>query len=189
MRVISGTFRGRRLKGPKGQELRPTGDRLKETLFNILAPRISGAVMLDVFSGTGAIGIEAISRGASRVLFIEKNPAAVELIRGNLHACGVEGGCEIIQEDAFKCLRSLARKGFHADIIFLDPPYDWLPYQDLLKLAVRPEILSKDGAAVIEHLRKAALPDTGDGYHRFRTVRHGDSCLSFYRISEKPSNV
>jgi 16S rRNA (guanine(966)-N(2))-methyltransferase RsmD len=189
MRVISGTFRGRRLKGPRGLELRPTGDRLKETLFNILAPRISGAVMLDVFSGTGAIGIEAISRGAGRVLFVEKDSAAVRLIRSNLRACGIEGGFELVQEDAFKFLRSLARGGFQADIIFLDPPYDWVPFQDLLKLAVKPEVLSAGGVAVLEHMRKAALPEAGDGYQRFRMVRHGDSCLSFYGLPEEPSGV
>jgi len=189
MRVISGTFRGRRLKGPKGLELRPTGDRLKETLFNILAPHVSGAVMLDLFSGTGAIGIEAISRGADRVLFIEKNSAAVDLIRHNLRACGIEEGFDVIQEDVFKFLRSLARRRFRADIIYLDPPYDWLPYQDLLKLAVKPDVLSSRGMAVIEHVRRAALPDAGDGYQRFRLVRHGDSCLSFYRLFENPSSV
>lgn len=183
MRVISGTLRGRRLKGPKGLELRPTGDRLKETLFNILAPHIPGAVMMDVFSGTGAIGIEAISRGARRVLFIDKNPSAVGLIRHNLKACGIEGGFDLIREDVFKILRSLARKQFQADLIFFDPPYDWLPFQDLLKLALKPSLLSPGGITVMEHARRAELPDSGDGYHRFRVVRHGDSCLSFYRLS------
>jgi 16S rRNA (guanine(966)-N(2))-methyltransferase RsmD len=189
MRVISGTFRGRRLKGPKGLELRPTGDRLKETLFNILAPHISGAVMLDVFSGTGAIGIEAISRGARRVLFIDHNPASIGLIRHNLQACGIEEGFDVLREDAFRFLRSRAREGSQADIIFLDPPYDWLPYHDLLKLAVKPGVLAPGGMAVIEHIRRAVLPEEGDGYRLFREVRHGDSCLSFYRISEHPSNV
>lgn len=189
MRVISGTFRGRRLKGPRGLEVRPTGDRLKETLFNILAPRISGAVMVDVFSGTGAIGIEAISRGARRVLFVDRNPASIRLIGYNLRACGIEAGFEVIQEDAFKLLRSLAREGVQADIVFLDPPYDWLPYHDLLKLALKPGVLAPGGMAVIEHINKAVLPEKGDGYHRFREIRHGDSCLSFYQISEKAPNA
>jgi len=185
MRVISGKFRGRRLKGPKGVELRPTGDRLKETLFNILKPGIAGAVMLDVFSGTGAIGIEAISRGAGQVIFIERDSAAVDLIRHNLELCGIKEGFSIIQQDTFKALRSLARQGFQSDIIFFDPPYDWQPYSDLLKLVLKPELASRRTSAVMEHIRKSVLPDTGDGYHRYRLVRQGSSCLSFYRLDFK----
>jgi 16S rRNA (guanine966-N2)-methyltransferase len=181
MRVISGKYRGRRLKGPKGTELRPTGDRLKETLFNILKPQISGAVVLDVFSGTGAIGIEAISRGADRTVFIERDPSANALIQRNLEICGIEDGFSIIRQDAFAALRSLARQEFRADIIYLDPPYDWKPYSDLLKLAFKPELVSRHACVVIEHSRKAVLPETGEEYRRYRVVRHGDKCLSFYQ--------
>ena len=181
MRVISGRYRGRRLKGPKGMDLRPTGDRLKETLFNILKPRISGAVVLDIFSGTGAIGIEALSRGADRVVFVERDPAAIDLIRQNLQTCGIENDFLIIREDVFTTLRSLARQDFKSDIIFFDPPYDWKHYTDLLKLAFKPELMSPDACVVIEHTRKATLPESGDRYSRYRIVRQGDNCLSFYR--------
>ena len=185
MRVISGEYRGRRLKGPKGMDLRPTGDRLKETLFNILKPRISGAVVFDIFSGTGAIGIEALSRGAGRVVFVERDSAANSLIRQNLQTCNVEGDYLIIQEDVFTTLRSLARRGFRADIIFFDPPYDWKHYTDLLKLTFKPELVSAYTCVVIEHGRRADLPESGEGYERYRLVRHGDNCLSFYKKKEQ----
>jgi 16S rRNA (guanine966-N2)-methyltransferase len=181
MRVISGKYRGRRLKGPKGTDLRPTGDRLKETLFNILKPQISGAVVLDVFSGTGAIGIEALSRGADRTVFIERDPSANALIRRNLEICGIEDDFSIIRQDAFKALRSLARQEFSVDIIYFDPPYDWEPYPDLLKLAFKLVPASRHACVVIEHRRNAVLPESGEEYRRYRLVRQGDKCLSFYQ--------
>ncbi len=180
MRVISGKFRGRKLRGPAGLDLRPTGDRLKETLFNILGPNIGGATVLDVFGGTGAIGIEALSRGASEAVFIESAAIGQRLIRKNLELCGVEEGYRILQQDVFTALRFLAREGFKADIVFFDPPYNWKPYGDLLELVFGKGLLSQRSRVVIEHHRKAVLPESGDGYRRSRIVRQGDHCLSFY---------
>jgi 16S rRNA (guanine966-N2)-methyltransferase len=180
MRVISGMYRGRRLKGPEGMELRPTGDRLKETVFNILGPDISSAVVLDVFGGTGAIGIEALSRGAREVTFIENSPAAHRLILKNLQLCGIETGYHIMEQDVFMALRLLARQGFCAHIAFFDPPYDWRPYNDLLEITFERRLLQPNGRAVIEHYRKASLSDAGKLYRRSRVLRQGDHCLSFY---------
>jgi 16S rRNA (guanine966-N2)-methyltransferase len=186
MRVISGKFKGRRLKGPEGLELRPTGDRLKESLFNIFGPRLSGLSMLDVFSGTGAIGIEALSRGASEVAFIESSETAVRLIRKNLQTCGIEKGYHIVGQDAFAALRALARQGFRANIVFLDPPYDWQLYGDLLGIIFSKGLLAQPSRVVVEHYRKAFLPETGDGYRRSRIVSQGDHCLSFYEDTRTP---
>jgi 16S rRNA (guanine966-N2)-methyltransferase len=180
MRVISGKFRGRRLRGPDGLDLRPTGDRLKETLFNILGSNIAGARVLDVFGGTGAIGIEALSRGASEAVFVEIAASAHRLIRKNLELCGMEAGCRILRQDVFMALRFLAREGFKANIVFFDPPYNWKPYGDLLDLVFGKGLLSQPSRVVIEHHRKAAIPESGAGYHRSRIVRQGDHCLSFY---------
>jgi 16S rRNA (guanine966-N2)-methyltransferase len=180
MRVISGKYRGRRLKGPEGLELRPTGDRLKESLFNILGRDISGAIMLDVFSGTGAIGIEGLSRGAREAVFIENAATGQRLIRKNLELCGIHIGYRILQQDAFTALRFLARQGFKANIVFFDPPYDWKPYSDLLEIVFKKELLMQPSRVVIEHHRKAALPESGDGYRRSRLAGQGDHCLSFY---------
>ena len=180
MRVISGKYRGRRLKGPSGTELRPTGDRLKESLFNILRPNIAGGIVIDTFGGTGAIGIEALSRGAKESVFIESDAAGCRLIRKNLELCGIQTGYRILQEDVFASLRSLARHGFKANIAFFDPPYNWKPYGDLLKIIFNRDLLLQPSFVVIEHHRKASLPESGDGYRRCRVVRQGDHCLSFY---------
>ena len=180
MRIISGKFRGRRLKGPTGFELRPTSDRLKESLFNIIGSQIVGATILDVFGGTGAIGIEAGSRGAREAVFIENNAAAQKLIMQNLKLCGIAGGFRIIHKDVFGALRALIRQNFKPDFAYFDPPYDWEPYQDLLDLAFKKGLLAQEGRAVIEHHRKANIPESGEGFIRTRVVRQGDQCLSFF---------
>jgi 16S rRNA (guanine966-N2)-methyltransferase len=185
MRVISGKFRGRRLKGPEGLELRPTGDRLKETLFNILGLRVSGSVVLDVFGGSGAIGIEALSRGARQAVFIEIAPAACRLIRHNLKLCGIGSGFRLLQQDVFATLRSLAREDFKANIVFFDPPYDFKPYRDLLDITFNRNLLIQGSYVAIEHHRKADLPESGEGYRRSRIIRQGDHCLSFYEEDRK----
>src|SRR5207249_1782768 len=118
MRVIAGEFRSRRLKTLPGQSLRPTPDRLREALFNVLAPRIEGTTFLDAYAGTGAVGIEALSRGAARAIFIEKNPDAVRIIEENLASLGVEDRATVVRSAA-----SSALGRFEADIYFLDPPY------------------------------------------------------------------
>jgi 16S rRNA (guanine966-N2)-methyltransferase len=181
MRIISGKFRGRRLKGPTGLELRPTSDRMKESLFNIIGPQIVGATMLDVFGGTGAIGIEALSRGARDVVFIENADFAQKLIRQNLKLCGIDGGGRIVHQDVFGAMRALIRQNFKADFAYFDPPYDFEPYQDLLDLAFKRGLLAQEGRGIIEHHRKALIPEAGEGFARSRVVRQGDHCLSFFQ--------
>ena len=180
MRVISGKFKGRRLKGPQGTGLRPTGDRLKETLFNILGPGVVDSVVLDVFAGAGAIGIEALSRGAREIVFIDSGSEGPRLIRENLELCGVDRGYRIIEQDVFMALRALARRQFRADIVFFDPPYDWKPYRDLLDILFKKVLVTGSSRVVIEHYRKADLPETAEEYVRSRVVRQGDHWLSFY---------
>ena len=181
MRVIAGKYRGRRLKGPQGLEMRPTGDRLKESLFGILSPVLLDAVVLDCFSGTGSIGIEALSRYAKQVVFIESSNANCRLIRKNLKLCGIASGARVIKEDVFGALRALGRSGFQADVIFFDPPYDFQPYKDLLEIVFNRGLIAPSARVVMEHHRKAALPEAGNNYCRTRVVRQGDQCLSFYR--------
>jgi len=183
MRIIAGRFRGRRLKGPEGLDLRPTSDRLRETLFDILGPGVDGSIVLDVFAGTGGIGLEAISRGARQVVFVESNKEAVRLIRSNISLCGVSSDYRILQGDAFSMLRSLARERFTADIVFLDPPYDWGPYRDLIEILFRIGLARTGARVVVEHHRKSALPDAGAGFRCVRTVRQSDKCLSFFQAA------
>lgn len=184
MRVISGKFRGRKLKGPSANDMRPTGDRLKEALFNILGTDVCDAVLLDVFAGAGAIGIEALSRGAREVVFIESSAEGSRLIRQNLELCGIGTACRVMQQNAFAAMRSLGRNDFKANIVFLDPPYEWQPYRDLLEIVFKYNLAAEHSRVVVEHHRKAVLPESGAGYQRVRIVRQGDHCLSFYaRVS------
>jgi 16S rRNA (guanine966-N2)-methyltransferase len=180
MRVISGKYKGRRLKGPDGFELRPTADRLKESLFNILAPSLADAVVLDAFGGTGAIGIEALSRGAREVVFIDNSLAACRLIHRNLEFCGIETGFTVLRQDVFRAMRSLTREEITFNIVFFDPPYDWQPYGDLLDIAFRKGLLTEPSQVIIEHHRRADLPESAEAWRRMRVVRQGDHCLSFY---------
>ncbi len=180
MRIISGTFRRKRLQGPRHADLRPTSDRLKESLFNILGPDVQGAGFLDAFAGTGAIGLEALSRGAREVVFIDSSREAVRLIRQNLELCAVTTGYQILQEDVFTSLRALARSGFRADIAFLDPPYHWGPYRDLIVTLFHSGIAADRCRVILEHHSKAGVPESGAGFCCVRTVRQSDKCLSFY---------
>ncbi len=186
MRIISGEYKGRRLLGPRGVELRPTSDRLKETLFNIIGPGIAGSILLDVFAGTGAIGLEALSRHAREAVFIESDREAVRLVRRNVEHCGITSGYRILQGDVFTSFRELAREGFTADIAFLDPPYNWGPYEDLISTLSRTRIVRAGSLVVVEHHRKAALPESGPGFRRTRVVKQSDKCLSFYQMTVDP---
>jgi len=190
MRVISGLYKGRKLRGPRGLDLRPTGDRVKETLFNILGPGLQGAVFLDAFSGTGSIGIEALSRGAREVVFIENSREGASLVRQNLELCGITAGFRLLSQDVFPALRFLGREGFSADVAYLDPPYDWQPYKDVIETLVAASIVGPSACMILEHHRKSKVPEAGTGYRLARRVRQGDSCLSFYAVSgDRHSNM
>ncbi len=182
MRIIAGTLRGRRLRGPRGLGLRPTSDRMRESLFNILSAVVPGAVVLDVFAGTGAIGLEAISRGAREVVFVEEGHEGCGLIRHNLELCGISTGCRLIQRDVFSAMRQLSREKFSADIAFFDPPYQWQPYGDLMGAAFGLGLTHEATQVIFEHHWKADLPELGPGCRRHRVVRQGDHCLSFYIV-------
>jgi 16S rRNA (guanine966-N2)-methyltransferase len=191
MRVIAGTYRSRILKSLKGLALRPTSDRLRETLFNVLGPGVTGSRFLDLFAGTGAIGIEALSRGASEVVFIENYLPAVKLIRRNLEALAITSGTTVHAADALRGLEMLASKrkgptsGF--DYIFLDPPYaaaeDYARVLDFLGSA---DLLARGGIVIAEHRSKFDLPEEVGFLRRVRVLKQGDAALSFYR--PRPSN-
>ena len=176
MRIVAGEFRGRQLESPTWEGLRPTSDRLRETLFNILSPRIQGARVLDGFSGTGAVGLEAISRGAADVMFVDHDPRAIALITSNVERCGVTGHAIIRRELGRQALPSDAL----FDLIVLDPPYDMNPHGALTSLAPH---LAAEGVLVLEHARKQGVPDV-DGLTRTRDVRAGSSLLTFYRRAD-----
>ena len=174
MRIIAGTYKGRRLEAPAWDGLRPTSDKLRETLFNILAPRIEGARVLDGFAGTGAVGLEALSRGAAHVMFIERDPRAVSLIARNAAACGAEGRYTIERGDVALVLRRNHDPGF--DLILLDPPYDYADLAGVLSAAA--DRLDANGLVVLERATRRE-PDVPPALVRTRDVKSGDSTLTF----------
>jgi len=174
VRVIAGRYKGRRLKSPDWPGLRPTSDKLRETLFNILAPRVEGARVLDGYAGTGAIGIEALSRGAAHVTFIESHRRAAALIEENLRACGVEQGYTIQCADVVAALDAPASA---FDLILLDPPYDTENVSAALDAAARH--LAGDGLIVLERATRRE-PEESEAVIRVRDVKSGDSTLTFF---------
>ena len=172
MRVIAGELRSRKLKSLPGLETRPTPDRLREALFNILLPQIEGAVFLDAYAGTGAVGIEALSRGATRAIFIERSKTAAGVIRENLVSLGLLGRAEVLQG---RVVQYLSKR--RADIVFLDPPYTLEPeYAAALGTLSR----SPPPLTVVQHASRHVLLDDYGPLHRYRSLRQGDNTLSFY---------
>ena len=186
MRIIAGRYRGRKLKSPPSLETRPTSDRLRETLFNILAPRIQGVRFLDLCAGSGAVGIEALSRGAARAIFVDQSRTLCALIEANLAAFGVdEDDVAVVSIEATEFLRRHAKKeGKPFDIIFFDPPYAADYELALSFLGKRTTgLLAEDGVVVVEHHGKNDLKEAFGGLTRYRVLKQGDSCLSFYEAS------
>src|SRR5690349_11201766 len=176
MRVIAGKYRSRSLRALRGMALRPTSDRLRETLFNVLGVGVEGSTFVDLFAGTGAIGIEALSRGARRVIFVENHAAAVKLIRENLKSLGIAEEAEILPMDAIRGLKQFAARGGRADFIFMDPPYARAEeYERVLEYVDGVKMLAADGIVIAEHSKKIELPEKMRSLERMRVLVQGDS--------------
>jgi 16S rRNA (guanine(966)-N(2))-methyltransferase RsmD len=200
MRIIAGTFRSRTLEAPAGLATRPTSDRLRETLFNVLAPRIQGASFLDLYAGSGAVGMEALSRGARAVTFVERAPAALSVLRANLAKLGIATGFRIQpgsvgaylrrQEASQKPAREADRKPAPPTafaLVFLDPPYDAAQeYAATLNLlgASQAGLLAPGALVIAEHRRKERLEERYGCLERTRLLEQGDASLSFYAAGE-----
>jgi len=179
MRIISGTSKGRKLATPRSPSLRPTSDRVKESIFNILRVEMEGKVVLDLFAGTGNLGIEALSRGAKKAIFVEKERQAIRFIQRNLTQLGLEERSEIVSKDTNRSIGILKQRGESFDLILMDPPYEkGLIQKTLIKLSFHP-IYHKDSILVIEHNRREPLPDTVAGWNLIRQRRIGDTIISF----------
>jgi 16S rRNA (guanine(966)-N(2))-methyltransferase RsmD len=176
MRVIAGEFRSRRLKSIPGSATRPTPDRLRETLFDILAPRIDGATFADVYAGTGAVGIEALSRGASHVFFLERGRAALQAIRENLASLGLEARATVLAGPAMLTLPRVC-----ADLVFLDPPYE---QEREYRAAMDRLAESGPKLVIVQHSVRFTLEERYGDLVKTRTVRQGDNALSFYQTGE-----
>ena len=174
MRVISGSVRGRRLKTPENYDIRPTTDNVKESLFNIIQFDIEGRRVLDLFAGTGQLGIECLSRGADSVVFIDQSREAVKIIRENLKACGLSA--PVLQQGALSYLRGCGS----FDLIFVDPPYDSGLYEPVLNVINSVDILSDGGIIVCESRRETPMPELAAPYHKRREYRYGKVKLTLY---------
>ena len=187
MRVIAGQYRSRVLVAPEGRETRPTSDRLRETLFNVLAPRIGNAVFVDLYAGSGAVGIEALSRGAREAIFVENAEPALKTIRANLAALGIRGGYALEPRSAAAAIKRLALSGRAVDIVFLDPPYESASeYEEILGLlgGECSRLLEQDAVVIAEHGKKHDLGEERYGdLLRYRVLKQGDAALSFYSAS------
>jgi len=173
VRIIAGQFKGRRIVAPAGTDTRPTSDRLRETLFNVLAPVVAGARVLDGFAGTGALGLEALSRGAASVVFVENDPRALKALESNVDACGARNACAIIRLDFLA-----ARPTPPFDLVLLDPPYSIDDVPRVLEYAAG--LATPNGRVVLEHSSKRPSPEQVGGVVRYRVITAGDSALSLY---------
>ncbi|MBT5470727.1 MAG: 16S rRNA (guanine(966)-N(2))-methyltransferase RsmD [Nitrospina sp.] len=185
MRVISGTARGTRLVDLGDAEVRPTLDRVKESFFNQIGQNLEGKSFLDLFAGTGSMGIEALSRGAEKVIFVEKNPAAQLLITGNLEKCRMTSEdritrWQLMKLDALNAISVLKEKGARFDIIYIDPPFADDLYE--VSLTALADILENDGWVIVEHFHKTKLQESYGRLKSFKDRRLGDSCLSFFEL-------
>lgn len=189
MRVIAGMYRSRSLLAPPGLATRPTSDRLRESLFSILAPQIAGAAFVDCYAGSGAIGIEALSRGARQVTFIENAPAALAALRANLAALGIEEGFHI---EAAGVPAVFSRLTQPCQILFLDPPYDQAyAYERVFEAppVQTGPLLDSGGIVIAEHRRKQPLRRRYGQLERYRVLEQGDAALSFYQLAKRPASA
>jgi 16S rRNA (guanine966-N2)-methyltransferase len=188
MRVIAGKYRSRPLRSLRGMDIRPTSDRLRETLFNVLtsgnSSALEGTVWLDLFAGTGAVGIEALSRGAKQVYFVESSPAAANVIRQNLESLQIVEGFKLLQEELPSAFWRMEREHVAADVVFIDPPYRMQnAYRDTLRALAESPVVWAMSMVIAEHEKKF---DPGEEFvplRRFRKLVQGSATLSFYRMA------
>ena len=180
MRVISGSARGRKLKEPEGQSIRPTTDMVKEAVFNIIQFDIEGRRVLDLFAGTGQLGIETLSRGASAAVFVDESGDALKLVRENVKATGFEDRVTVVRSDALSYLGSGAGR---FDVVFLDPPYETRMLEKALKAIIEFDLLKENGIIICETKEDRRLPDVSAPYQRGREYRYGKIKITLYTRS------
>jgi 16S rRNA (guanine966-N2)-methyltransferase len=189
VRVIAGTAKGRRLTTLRTLALRPTPDRVRQALFNILGVQIDAAAILDLFAGSGANGLEALSRGARLAVLVEAHEPACRVIEKNLRLCGLHEQGLVWCRDVLDALPALSRQGHMFDVIFLDPPYRTSLVEDTLQQLSDGRLLTPQGQVIAEHFFKRVLPEHYGRLRRVRVVRFGDVALSFYRVDDREVGV
>lgn len=183
MRVIAGMAKNKKLISPPGLSTRPLTDMIKEALFNVLGERVIGSVFLDLFCGSGSAGIEALSRGAEKVIFIDSSREAVKAVKENIENCGFSEGFEVYRNDVFKAIDILKKRGLKFDIIFADPPFTNPGIFDKVMEALdRANILTEDGILIIRSKRDKDMPEKLVYLARYRMNSYGDSTLHYYKM-------
>lgn len=184
LRVISGKARGLKLNAPKNDDVRPTTDRVKESLFNIINPYIMDSEILDLFAGTGSLGIECLSRGANKCVFIDNSKESINIVKSNIKKARVENESIVMNLDFKSAIKSLALKNQRFDVIFMDPPYYKNMFNDALSEIDNNNILKEDGIIIVEHDTKDKFPDDIGRLYKSREKKYGNTTITFYKMEE-----
>lgn len=186
MRVIAGTYKGRKLQSVPNNLTRPTTDKVKEALFQMIGPYFSGGMCLDLFAGSGALGIEAISRGMEKAIFVDQQSKAIQTIYANLDVLDIEDHAEVYRTEAFRALKAAGKRNLTFDLVFLDPPYEKISYEKLLEALLTYELVTDKTIIVCEHERRQPLPDYYEGFQKFKTERYSNStAITLYQKGEE----
>jgi 16S rRNA (guanine966-N2)-methyltransferase len=185
VRIIAGVAKGTRLGRVPGKHVRPTADRVRESLFQVVGPFLEGGVVLDLFAGTGALGLEALSRGAERAIFVDQSSASLAVVRQNAEKAKLLQHCEIIRRDARTALKKLQQQGLKCSLIFVDPPYHEKLLLPVLEQIAQTQLLDEQGILVAEHLLGEDLPVRIDSLVRFRQLFYGNTGITLYRDGEE----
>jgi len=185
MRVVSGTCKGRPLKAVPGNTTRPTTDKVKEALFNMIGPYFDGGIGLDLFAGSGGLGIEGLSRGLEKVIFIDRESRAIQVIQENIKACKFEGQSEVYRNDAERALKALIKRDLTFDYIFLDPPYKKQQLVSLMDKMEKQDLVKPDGVIVCEHSFDVELPQTVGRFNQIKYEKYGIIAVTIYLNSRE----
>lgn len=187
VRVVSGSAKGRPLKSVPGSGTRPTTDKVKEAVFSMIGPYFEGGAVLDLFAGTGGLGIEALSRGMESAVFVDMEPKSIDTIRANLKATNLEAKAQVYRNEAGRALSALEKRGRVFDLVFLDPPYRLKHGDELMLSMVEKGMLQEDAIIVLEHESNYAYPEEIPGFYRLRQAVYGETTISIYQYEANPS--
>ena len=181
MRVVAGERKGMPLKAIDGTTTRPTTDKVKESIFSMIGPFFNGGIVVDLFAGSGGLGIEALSRGADRAIFVEKDNRAYGVLKENIKKCRYEDVSELYRNDATRAVKALVKRDIVIDLLFLDPPYHKVEYYNLVQTLVDAEKLSKDAIILCEHAKEVSLPENYGPFQLVRQETYSSTIISIYR--------
>jgi len=180
MRVVSGKCKGMPLKAVPGNSTRPTTDKVKEAIFNMIGPYFEGGIGLDLFAGSGGLGIEALSRGLDKVIFVDRDKSAIQTIRENIHKCGLEQYAEIFRNEAERALKAVSKRGLQLDYIFLDPPYKKQQLEKIIEFIGENKLLHPNGMIICEHSSEVELLDQMTDFVKNKKEHYGSTTVSIY---------